>query len=243
MKWKLPLLGMTLYAAAAHAGGLADTGFEAQYAVGLPNRIVANIAISVSRESSSGRGAILYRNATTPQGIFASLLSPPLATHSRIARVGGRLRPLEYEYRIANRPGRRQHVLFDWKRRRAAVEKEGETYELPFEDGTVDENTLQLQLVEDAGAGGAEPFDRTYRLLSNGKIKTRRFVGAGTETIETALGHFDTVRIERIRRGKTDRVLWLSPEHRYLPLRIEKLDDGRVRQRMSVRTLHIAAPG
>ena len=238
--WRAPLAGILLcIAAAAHAGGLADTGFSAQYAVGLPNMIVGNIRITVSAEN----GEILYHNATTPQGVITSLLSPALTTWSRIRRDGARLRPLEYDYRIKNRPARTQHLLFDWQRRLAAVEKEGKTYELPLEDGLMDENTLQLQLIEDAAAARAEPFDRTYRLLSNGKLKTRRFAGAGTETIETALGRFHTIRIERIRRGKTDRVLWLSPEHHYLPLKIEKLDDGRVRQRMLVRAVRIGGVG
>lgn len=241
--WRAPLTGILLCAAAAHAGNLADTGFSAQYTVGLPNMIVGNIHITVSAEN----GEILYHNNTTPQGVITGLLSPALATWSRIRRDGARLRPLEYDYRIKNRPARAQHLLFDWKRRVAAVEKEGKTYELPLEDGLVDENTMQLQLIEDAAAAGtqAKPLNRTYRLLSNGKLKTRRFTAAGTETIETALGRFHTVRIERIRRNKTDRILWLSPEHHYLPLKIERLDDGRVRQRMLVRELQIGggAPG
>lgn len=240
--WRAPLAGILLCAAAAaHAGGLADTGFSAHYSVGLPNMIVGNIHISVSAEN----GEILYHNATTPQGVITGLLSPALTTWSRIRRDGARLRPVEYDYRIKNRPARTQHLLFDWERRVAAVEKEGETYELPLEDGLVDENTMQLQLIEDAAnaAAHAKPFNRAYRLLSNGKLKTRRFTGAGTETIETALGRFHTIRIERIRRNKTDRILWLSPEHHYLPLKIERLKDGRVRQRMLVQAVRIGDAG
>ena len=226
-------------ASSALSSAALAAGFEAEYALGIPDKIVGVVSVSVSRR----RDDLFYRGETRPQGILGTLMTmnATLVTRSRARRVGGRLQPVEYEYDVEGRPEKKRRLAFDWHRRRVAGEHRGQHYELALEAGALDENTWQLQLIEDAAAAAAagETLDRRYRIVAKGKSKTRRFIGDGSEEIETAFGRVVCLRVDRIRRGKTDRVLWLSPRHHYLPLVIEKLDDGRVRQRLSMRALRL----
>lgn len=233
-------LGVALVATPVTAGTAALTdGFEAEYALGIPDKIIGVVSVAVSHR----RGDLLYRSETRPRGVLGTLMAmnATLITRSRVRRVGDRLLPLEYEYDVEGRPEKKRRLSFDWHERRVAGENRGERYELALEDGALDENTWQLQLIADAAAAAAsgEPLDRSYRIVAKGKSKTRRFVEIGNEEIETAFGRVACLRVARIRRGKTDRVLWLSPRHHYLPLVIEKVDDGRVRQRLAMRTLRL----
>ena len=233
------VLGVALVAAPQAAANILSEGFKAEYTLGIPNKIVGVFSVAVSRR----RNELLYRGETRPQGMLGTLMmmNATLVTRSRVRRAGGRLRPIEYEYDIEGRRGKKRRLAFDWQRRRAVVENQDGRYEMALEDGALDENTWQLQLIEDAAAAaaGGEPLDRGYRIVTDGKIKTRRFIEIGDEEIETAFGRAVCMRVERIRRGKTDRVFWLSPRHHYLPLVIEKLKDGEVRQRLSMRTLRV----
>ena len=226
-------------ASSAPSSAALDAGFEAEYALGIPDKIVGVVSVSVSRRHDD----LLYRGETRPQGVLGTLMTmnATLVTRSRARRTDGRLQPVEYQYDVEGRPEKKRRLAFDWHRRRVAGEHRGQHYELALEDGALDENTWQLQLIEDAAAAAAagETLDRRYRIVAKGKSKTRRFVETGGEEIETAFGRVACVRVDRIRRGKTDRVLWLSPRHHYLPLVIEKVDDGRVRQRLSMRTLRL----
>ena len=214
-------------------------GFDAEYALGIPDKIVGVVSVSVSWR----RDELLYRGEMRPQGWLGTLMAmnKTLVTRSRARLADGRLQPVEYESGSAGRPDKKRRLAFDWQRRRVVVDDRDGHHEVPLEDGALDRNTWQLQLIEDAAAAAAsgETLDRRYRIVTGVKSKTRRFVATGDEEIETAFGRVTCMRVARIRRGQTDRVLWLSPRHHYLPLVIERLGDGKVRQRLSLRTLRL----
>ena len=181
---------------------------------------------------------LLYTSTTVPRGILAVLFGSVQAS-ARMRRENGVLIPEEYLTRHARNPNRDQRYVFDAHGRSVDVLKEGRTYLLPVERGTLDEASVQLQLMRDA-RGNDGPW--SYPVVSNGKLKRYRFTATGVETITTALGEIETLRVERVRvrddrEDTTDHHYWLSPGHHYLPVRVERLKKGKVRRVITVKTI------
>ena len=218
-----------LLALSHHSSASGFESFSATYQIAAPTRVVAEMTISATQDKQR----IHYQSRVVPRGFIGHLVGLRAQSDSEILIRPRELIPLQYEKQGANK-SKRQFYQFDWQKLEAAITYKGDNYLLAITRGVVDENTLQLKLRQDVAQSDTQPFDRSYQILSDGRLKKRRFVKTGSELINSPLGRVDTIRIERYKDGIVDQVYWMSPTHHYLPARIEKLKNGKVKTRITL---------
>ena len=180
-----------------------------------------------------------YRMVVAPTGLLATMFGDAVEINARMRLEGGRVIAEEYTKEYRRNKSRNQHYRFDPNRSSVEMLEEGKTRFLEAPDGTLDEASMQLQLILDARRHDG-PW--LYAVASNDKIKRYRFAEIGTEHIDSAFGRVETVKIQRIRlratgKSEIDYYYWLSPAHRYLPVRAEKLEDGKTERVLTVREI------
>lgn len=116
-----------------------------------------------------------------------------------------------------------------WKKKNRSVDVDHEARRITANDGdastaldyapaTVDRNLVVLALAADLKA---KRESLEYRVADKSAIDTHRYRASGHETIETARGRFDCIRVERIREkpGRTT-TTWIAPALGFTPVRI-----------------------
>ena len=206
------------------------SSFKAIYKIGIPNITAAEMAVALKREDHK----FLYKSAVEPIGL-GHILNIRAQSQSKIIKKGEHWLPLVYEKEVSDKD-KRQEYRFDWKNYKAQVLYKGEQSTLDIKKGTVDENTFQLKLREDVINALDSDFDQNYTLISDGRLKERRFVKKGEEIIEVADKRFNTIRIERYKNAKPDQIYWLSPKHDYLPIKIARIDGNKVRNTLTLKS-------
>ena len=206
--------------------------FKATYKIGIPNMTAAEMTIVVKQEDNK----FIYQSKVAPKGLIGNLFNIRASSYSKIVKRGEHWLPIVYEKEVADK-NKKQLYRFDWKDYTAQVLYKGEQYDLELSKGTVDENTFQLKLRDDVINTLNSDFDRNYTLLSDGRLKQRRFVKQAEETIETEMGKFRTIRIKRYKNETADQIYWLSSEHNYLPIKIVKLDGEKIKTTLTLKKL------
>lgn len=222
----IPILGQTT------PGDTALPAFSAQY------KLTRNgFAIGETHASLQARtdGTFLYEVRTDPSGILAWLTNARMQERTSWTMQGEELLPLQYAYqRVIGNRERSVRQTFDWKQGVVRADIGGKSWEITVPDGTLDKLLVQLALMLDLQA---QSRDLEYRIVDDGKLKTYRFRIIGHERITTPMGDFDTLKVARIQESRErSTVLWCAPELRYLPVRIDQVEDG-VNYSMSVRSV------
>ncbi len=187
---------------------------------------------------------LLYITTVTPRGLLSTLFGDTLKIRTHIHLEEGRIVAEEYIKEYTRKADRKQRYRFEAHGRSVEILKKGRVYFLPVPAGTLDEASVQLQLSRDVAARDG-PWH--YAVVSNGKLRHYRFAETGVETITTTLGKIETVRVERTKVRDTgnhtiDHRYWLSPAHRHLPVKVERIEDGRVKRTMVATTIILETP-
>ena len=206
------------------------SSFKAIYKIGIPNMAVAEMTVTVKREDNK----FLYKSEVVPKGI-GHLLNIRAQSYSKIIKKGEHWLPLVYEKEVSDK-NKKQSYRFDWKNYKAQVLYKSKQYTLDISKGTIDENTFQLKLRDDVISTLESNFDEHYTLLSDGRLKERRFVKRDEEIIEISSGSFNTICIERYKNETPDQIYWLSPKHNYLPLKMVKLDGDKIKTTLTLKS-------
>jgi hypothetical protein len=209
--------------------------FDATYAVEWKG---INAGRSHLRLERTGDDSWLYRSGNTARGIFRLAFPDEITQTSRFVVVDDTVRPLEYRADDGSKNTSRDVTLeFDWQARRVTGVAENEPVDVPLESGTQDSMSVQIALMH-ALADGRDPT--RFRLIDRNRIKDYEYTHEGTARIDTALGPLDTV-IYRSQRPGSNRVtrMWHAPSLGYVPVRAERVRDGRVEWRMSIRKLDV----
>ena len=206
--------------------------FKAIYKIGIPNITAAEMTVIVKRADNK----LLYQSKVAPAGLIGHLLNIRAQSYSEIIKRGKHWLPLVYEKEVADKK-KKQLYRFDWNNYKARVLYKKKEYDLAISKNTLDENTFQLKLRDDVINSLGTDFKRNYTLLSDGRLKQRRFVKQSNQTIKTELGEFNSIRIVRYKNEIADQIYWLSPEHNYLPLKIVKLDGEKINTTMTLTDL------
>ena len=138
----------------------------------------------------------------------------------------GRPETMHYHYfQKAAWKKKNRSVDVDHDARRIAAGDDKGTVALAYAPGTVDRNLVVLALAADLKAkrGTLE-----YRVADKREVGVHRYKVVGKETIATARGRFECIKVERIREkaGRTT-TTWIAPALGYTPVRIvQKEPDG-----------------
>jgi hypothetical protein len=133
---------------------------------------------------------------------------------------------IQYDYRqTAAWSSRERSLRVDAAAGRIDSRDRDQTYTLVFEPGVSDRHAVALAI---AAALAANAPELRFRVADKGAVEWHTYRRAGSETLDTPAGPFETVRVERVREqpGRTT-TSWLAPSHGYVPVRIQQREpDG-----------------
>lgn len=230
--WPLLLLCLIPMLGRAIPDDAALPEFSAQYQLTRNGFAIGETHASLQIQTD---GTFLYELRTDPSGILAWLTNTRVQERTAWTMQGEELLPLQYTYqRVVGGKERSVRQTFDWEQGVVRADIEGKSREITVPDGTLDKLLVQLALMLDLQA---QSQDLEYRIVDDGKLKIYRFRIIGRERITTPMGDFDTLKVARIQEGRNrSTMLWCAPELRYLPVRIDQVEDG-VNYSMSVRSV------
>ncbi len=202
---------------AAQANDTVPT-YTAHYDVEYRGRRIGDSVHTLEQQGETYR----FTSVTQARGIARLLRRRPLVEESRFELQDGMPRPLEFSLEDGTRRGEDNLTIdFDWTSGVAQVATEDGRLELPLEPGVHDRATLQLALMLELEAAAAP--SASHPLIDDTSIKVYDYELAGEETLDTAAGTYETIKIVQ-RREDSSRytLIWFAPDLRYLPVRIEQ---------------------
>ncbi len=138
----------------------------------------------------------------------------------------GRPETMHYRYfQKAAWKKKNRSVDVDHSAKRIGASDDDGSVALEYAPATIDRNLVVLALAADLKA---KHDTLEYRVADKREIDIHRYRIAGRETIATARGRFDCIKLERIREkvGRTT-TTWIAPALGYTPVRIvQKEPDG-----------------
>lgn len=225
------IMGLWL-AFAASAGGNALPGplstFRAEYRVTNGSIQLGTTAISLQPDN----GGWHYRSVTEATGLARLFVSGKAIESSRLESHEGALRPRVYDH---TEPDEEDNVRvdFDWDTRTATARDADGIRTLDLEADTVDGFAATLTMIQRIARGAKDI--RIATIDDEGEHETLVFRRTGHESISVPLGTFDTVRVERVRKGKDRQTItWLAPELDWVAVRIEQRKDGDLSGRLEL---------
>ena len=192
---------------------------------------ISYLGVDVARsrmQLSAGPGKRYHLHLRTQtEGAIEALYPLRHETETHLKLTAKNVRPIRFlwETRLWG-PPERQTIRFNWRKRSARVDQDNEQYTRSLPRGPIqDRISLIPAVMYDLGN---DRLRQTYTLFDGKRLREYPLRNTGRETIDTALGPLETVRVERPVADKNERTLiWLAPELGYLPVRIAHLSGQR----------------
>ena len=168
-----------------------------------------------------------FSSSVVAKGLLKLARPKPVVERSQFRVDAAGIHPLEFWSEDGTRSGEDNlHVVFDWDRRVATVNSAAARRELAVPEAALDRGSLQVALMRDLAATGTV---RRYTLADEDSVAEYEYTDNGTATMATGAGAFETRVFTQQRAGSSRATwLWVAPQLRYLPVRIEQRRDGEV---------------
>ena len=171
-------------------------------------------------------GRYVSTSRTEPSGMFSLIRDETRVERSEWTNAGGRVMPLAYRYERTGRKSRTVAITFDWVNNVARHESPDVSWNLPVPDGTMDKFSYVFALMRDLERGERH---LEYTIADGGR-RLRHYVltSVGEERIETALGTFEAVGMQRKHENSPrETTIWCARALGFLPVRIVHIErDG-----------------
>jgi hypothetical protein len=170
----------------------------------------------------------LWESRSETAGAGALIRNVYVTERSESQVHGDSFRPLVYRYdRYARNANRKVQVTFDWNDGIVLNTAGGHTWRMSVPVGTLDKLNYLLALMRDLADGKRS---MQYTIADGGRLKNYDLRAIGRETLETALGTLETLKIRRLRHADDrEATLWCAPALGFLPVKLEHRDrDGRL---------------
>ena len=201
--------------------------FSAKYEVYLNGMHTGETERTFSR-SDSNSNMYTYRSETRTTGLVALFHKDVIIEQSRMNYDQHKIRPVKYTYeRTGGKKEKNIKVDFDWHNQKITNIVNETTMQFKLEPDILDKLMYQYVIMQDI-KNNRLPF--SYPIVSGRKIKVYDFRILGEETIETPLGKFNTVKIERVRKDNDSEektYLWCAHKLNYLPVKLENIDEDK----------------
>ena len=138
------------------------------------------------------------------------------------------LRPLHYEYSNNMSSKQDQSINFDWATHSASDKKYRKPWSSKISDDTFDQLGAQLKMRE-AIINNRLDKEISLTVVNRGKHKTYTVKQLGEETIDSAAGKLQTIKLLRSRPGSSsETTIWLAKDWNYLIVKLEQREDDEV---------------
>jgi hypothetical protein len=168
-----------------------------------------------------------FSSRVMAKGMLKLARPNPAVERSRFRVDENGIRPLQFWYEDGSRSGEDNfEIAFDWARRVATVSDSEARREIALPDAALDRGSLQVALMRDLAGTGAV---RSFKLADEDGVIEYEYTDNGTATMPTGSGPVTTRVLTQQRVGSSRTTsLWVAPELRFLPVRIEQRRDGEV---------------
>lgn len=230
MKVDVPVAALLCFAAGVATGSVhaADElpRYNAVYEVYDRGRAVGDAEFSVTL-LDAGLSIYEFRSVSRVRGLYRLFVPRPVEELSVFVLEDRQIRPLTYSLHDGTRRERNSfNIEFDWERSRAAIAAGESRLEPRLLPGALDRGSLHVALMllgDDFSTGQVTLLD-----MDGPEIHELR--ADGEEMLESPLGPVLTRKLIQQRLGSSRRTLiWLAPDLRNLPVRIERQNDGETR--------------
>ena len=199
------------------------------------------IQIAVINETFEAKdGSYQLASETRAIGLFALVQRNALrfTSSGRLANWG--LQPLHFEGKRGDADPRQVRADFDWQAGKLTIVHDGKTDTLALPPATQDRVSLMYQFM----FMGAEKLQRLEFAMTNGrKLDSYRYTVRPGVEIDTALGRLVTLHlVKQHRSDESGAEVWLSPQHRYLPVRVLVQEEDGTRYEQFITRLDITDP-
>lgn len=207
------------------------TPYVAIYSVGWGANTLGEGSISLA--PIMDKDCYRFESQTKPVSFVRWFYGSPRETSIFCLRDGV-IRAQHFEYVNDKREKDNFTLDFDWKANKVKTLKKGELTQRELADVAYDRFVLQqaLRLWVMAHAADEKPEPADFVMVDDDRIVTYRFAITGREMVETPAGTFDALRVERINDPRKSLRSWLAPARDYIPVKIERIEDGEVKLRM-----------
>ena len=171
------------------------------------------------RTSSDGR--YTFESVSEATGFISLFIRDRIIERSTWSYVNDKPRPLNYVYkRNGGKKDRHVKLSFNWKKGVVTNTINNDPWQMPIPPGTQDKLLYQLTLMIDLKAGKEKLH---YDIADGGMLKDYEFTVMGMEPVDTPMGKFETIKIQRV-DDKRNTTIWCAKSLDYLPVRIEQED-------------------
>ncbi len=156
--------------------------------------------------------------------LSAKALIAKMNEFSEFTIVDQTIQPQLYEYHRKVIGSNKDAVLkFNWDNNTVVNDVAKKPWSMDIAAGTQDNLSYQMQLRLDLAAGKT---DLSYQVADGGRIKTYPFIIIGTETVTTAIGSFEAIKIQRDRGqdSKRETFIWYAPELDYIVVKLQQVE-------------------
>ena len=212
--------------------------YRASYEVRHEGRRAANAEFSVV---ATGNGEYLYGSVTEARGLLRIIAPNPATERSRIRLAGNGLLSLQFDYVDGSRKGEDNFsIAFDAAAGQVRITRADDAETLGYEPDLLDRGSLQVAVMRDLAACR---LPGSYRWVDEDGIRTYRYERLEDAAADTDAGTFATMRFSQQREGSSRRsILWLAPQHSFVPVIVEQIDDGEVETVFRLTAITVTTP-
>ncbi len=229
----LLVVGLWLPGLAARAADDVQT-YSATYTAEAKGKELGTAEFSV--RFIAERGVYEFKSQTTAKGFLKLAVPNPVVQRSEFRATTAGLEPLEFWYEDGSRSGDGNvHLVFDWQRKIVTTTSKHGRKEFAIPPGAVDSGTLQVALMHDLATTGKPG---RYQLTDEDSVTEYVYEDQGEAKTRTGMGELKTHAFMQQRPGSS-RVnwIWVVPELKFLPARIEQRRNGEVNSAFTLRSV------
>jgi len=191
--------------------------YEAEY-----RAKAAGLSATAERQLES-LGNNWYRLSQTMEVRVLGAKLGEIEESSHFSYVEDRLTPEAYRYQQSGVSRTTEEVSFDWDSGIALSTEDDEQWQLAIGTGTVDKLSFQLVLRQALARNASNDLD--INMVDTDEVESHRYQVTGSELVETELGLFDCLRVERIRDPGSERrtTFWLAKNWNMLLIKFEQI--------------------
>lgn len=241
--WAVGILALSQVLGASLASGAdpAIPTYLATYQVQYKGKDLGTSELKVTYDDATG--LYEFSSQIIAKGLLKLVSPNPVVERSRFRVTAAGIQPLEYWYEDGSRKGNDNlHVVFEWDRRVAVVNGQDGRREVALQDGALDRGSLQVALMYELSATGRPRAE--YLLVDEDSVKAYTYTDNGAASTKTGIGQLDTLTLVQQREGSSRSTwLWVAPNYRYLPARIEQRRDNEVQTAFTLSAVTGLTPG
>jgi hypothetical protein len=213
------ILSFLPFRPALAANPLPDS-FSATYAV---SKGILTLAYITRTLKPLDNGKYVFESVSKPSALARMITDGEVLEKSIWVYADGYPRPLEYIYKNTTKDHKREvKLLFDWKNKTVTNIINGDPWKMKLTEGVQDKLLYQLTLMIDLSH---KHKTLEYHVADGGSLKDYKAHIIGKEVIETEIGKFNTVKVQRKSSSRTT-TFWCAQELDYLPVIIEHRTTG-----------------